>query len=189
MANTKRILAFVGMPGSGKSEAAHYLQEKGFAYIRFGDLTDEGLREKGLPLTPENEKHYREEIRENEGMDVYAKRATPKIQTILETEDNVIIDGLYAWEEYTFLDKQFQGMIVVYVFTEPHIRYQRLSARLVRPLTHDEARLRDFAEIELLNKSGPIAIADYLIENNGSLEDLHQKIDSLLSRIKLIPQQ
>ena len=44
-------------------------------------------------------------------------------------------------------------------------------------------------EIERLNKSGPIAIADYLIENNGSLEDLHQKIDSLLSRIKLIPQQ
>lgn len=188
MANTKRILAFVGMPGSGKSEAAVYLQKKGFAYIRFGDLTDEGLREKNLSLTPENEKQFREEIRQSEGMDIYAKKATPKIKAMLTTSDNLIIDGLYAWEEYILLDKEFPGIIVVYVFTEPQIRYKRLANRSVRPLTHEEARFRDFAEIERLNKSGPIAIADYLVENNGSLEELHQKIDSLLARINFTSQ-
>ncbi|MBI4084484.1 MAG: AAA family ATPase [Candidatus Levybacteria bacterium] len=183
MANTKRILAFVGMPGSGKSEAALYLQKKGFPYIRFGDLTDEGLREKKLPQTPENEQQFREEIRRLEGLDVYAKKATPKIKAILESEDSVIIDGLYSWEEYMFLDKQFACVIVVYIFAEPVIRYGRLASRSVRPLTHEEARLRDFSEIERLNKSGPIAIADYVIENNGSLSQFHQHIDALLVRI------
>jgi dephospho-CoA kinase len=36
----KIILAFVGMPGAGKTEASAYLKKKGIPILRFGDLTD-----------------------------------------------------------------------------------------------------------------------------------------------------
>jgi hypothetical protein len=42
-----------------------------------------------------------------------------------------------------------------------------LARREIRPLTEAESNSRDIAEIENLNKGGPIAIADYLLVNDG----------------------
>ena len=46
-------------------------------------------------------------------------------------------------------------------------------------VVEEEGHLDQFeTEIENLEKGGPIAIADYFIINDGSLEQLHQKIDA-----------
>lgn len=178
------ILAFVGMPGAGKTEATLYLQQKRIPFVRFGEITDEGLKSLGLSLTQENERVYREKIRQELGMGAYAIKAKPKIEQLLEENNTIVIDGLYSWEEYTLLKKEFSGLILVHIFAEPSTRYQRLSARPIRPLSSEESRERDIAELEKLNKGGPIAIADYLIENNSNvIEDLYVKIDALLSRL------
>lgn len=179
----KTLLAFVGMPGSGKSEAAAFLKGKGFATVRFGQVAEDGLREMNLPLTPENEQMYREKIRKEHGMAAFAIRSEEKIREHLEIHEVVIIDGLYSWEEYTYLQGKFPGLHMIYVFVRPAVRYERLSRRPVRPLTPEQAQLRDFAEIERLNKSGPIAMADYIVENNGTLEEFHEKIDELLVKM------
>ena len=50
--------------------------------------------------------------------------------------------------------------------------------RIERPMQPHEVDQRDWSEIENLEKGGPIAIADYFIINDGSLEQLHQKIDA-----------
>ena len=50
-----KVVAMVGMPGSGKSEAARYLVEKGFSVVRFGDITDEELKKQGYELEYEHE--------------------------------------------------------------------------------------------------------------------------------------
>lgn len=180
----KTIIAFVGMPGSGKSEAALYLQKKGFPYVRFGQVTEEGLLALNQPLTPENEQKYREKIRKELGMAAYAIKSEEKIHKALSLNGMIIIDGLYSWEEYVFLIEKFPGLRLVYVFTEPLIRYERLAQRRERPLTSEQARNRDFSEIERLNKSGPIAMADYLIINNEGLPSLHEQIEVLLQRIQ-----
>lgn len=180
----KLLLAIVGMPGSGKSEATAYLEKKGLPTIRFGKITDEGVLSLGLPLTPENERMFRKKIREEIGMAAYAIKSKSKIDSFLDKNDIVVIDGLYSWEEYKYLKEEYQNLLLIHVYTEPHIRYKRLSNRAVRPVSIDEARQRDIAELEELNKGGPIAIADYLIENNtGNITELHQKIDSLLKRL------
>jgi hypothetical protein len=50
----------------------------------------------------------------------------------------------------------------------------------------DRTYSRDVNELEKLNKGGPIAIADYLIENeNDDLSELYKKIDVLLSRLNI----
>lgn len=186
MTNTSSpfLLAFVGMPGSGKTEAALYLKGKGYSYVRFGDVTEDVLRGKGLPITPENEQEVREALRQELGMRAYAEKSLPKITQLLERSSIIVIDGLYSWEEYRFLQEKGFRVLVAHVYTEREIRYSRLATRAVRPLTRQEAFARDIAEIEKLNKSGPIAIADYLVENNETKDALYAKLDKLLERIQ-----
>ena len=72
-------------------------------------------------------------------------------------------------------------VMVVAIFTTRPLRYARLSQRPDRPLSAEEAEQRDFAEIENVEKAGPIAIADYTIVNDGTEEDLLLAVDKLLS--------
>jgi dephospho-CoA kinase len=181
-----KIIAFVGMPGSGKSTASAYLQQKGLPFIRFGDLTDETVKLLGLPLNPENEKLAREKLRIEQGMAVYAIQAESKIRSLLANHPVIILDGLYSWEEYVFLKKRFSQLTVIHIYAEPEVRYKRLASRKVRPLSFEQARVRDLSELEKLNKGGPIAIADYLIENNNDdIMHLHGQIDALMRRLEL----
>ncbi|MDO8657240.1 MAG: AAA family ATPase [Candidatus Levybacteria bacterium] len=180
----KLILAIVGMPGSGKSETTSYLKEKRFQTVRFGQVTDEGVTLLNLPLTPENERMFREKIRRELGMAAYAIKSKSKIENLLKENDVVIIDGLYSWEEYKYLKDEYQNLLLIHVYAEPQIRYKRLAERAIRPIDTKESRKRDIAELEKLNKGGPIAIADYLIENNtDDINELYQKIDKLLKRL------
>lgn len=182
----KKVIAIVGMSGAGKTEVRDYLETKKFPFVRFGQITDEILQAKGLPLTQEYEKPEREALRAELGMAAYAIKSLPRIQKLLENTTTVIIDGLYSWEEYVYLLQQDFELILVVVYAEPQVRYRRLMTRPIRPLTKEEARERDIKELENLNKGGPIAIADYLIENNkDDLEDLYRKIDTLLDRLGL----
>lgn len=182
----KKIIAIVGMPGAGKTEAAEYLATKGIPFVRFGEITEEEVKKRGFQLTPENERIAREAIRKEGGMGAFALRAEPKIKTLLAEKDLIVIDGLYSWEEYTYLKGKFPGLTIIHVYAEPKVRYARLSQRNVRPFPVEESYLRDVAEIEKLNKGGPIAIADYTIENNSSdISDLQRKIDSLLLRLEI----
>lgn len=181
-----KLIAIVGMPGAGKSEATLYLEKKGIPFIRFGSFTDEGVKEAGLPLTTENEKLIREKFREELGMGAYAIKAKPRIDELLKKNDIVAIDGLYSWEEYTYLKSFFPSLILISVFAEPPVRYKRLSTRSIRPVSLDKAYSRDVNELEKLNKGGPIAIADYLIINNSDdINDLYNQIDQLFARLKL----
>lgn len=181
----KIILAFVGMPGAGKSEAVAYIEKKGIPFIRFGDLTDEGLKEIGLEVTPENERMYREKIRAELGMAAYAMKAERKIEKLLETHTIVMLDGLRSWEEYIYLSKKFPNLKLIAIYAEPELRYKRLAERKVRTFSPEESRVRDIAELENLNMGGSIAIADYLIQNDKELTDLHKKLDELFDRLNI----
>lgn len=181
----KKILAIVGMPGSGKSQVIAYLNEKGIPSVRFGLLTERELQKKGLSVTPENEKDTRESLRRERGMDVYAKESKPAIDDLVKDYECIAIDGLYSWEEYLYLKEKFKELILVHVFTQPVKRYQRLAARKIRSMSIDEGYARDLAELNTLNKAGPIAIADHLIDNNGKEEELKEKIEALLKQLNI----
>ena len=55
--------------------------------------------------------------------------------------------------------------------------------RQVRPLTPEVAASRDRAEIENLNKGGPIVMADYTVLNETSMTDLRQQVERIIARI------
>lgn len=179
-----KVVSIVGMSGSGKSEVARLFNDRGFTTVRFGDITDEEVKKQGLKLTEENERPVRESIRKEHGMAAYAKLSVPRIDAALKTAD-VVVDGLYSWEEYTFL-KDYYGekFIVVAVWASPQGRYARLGSRQVRSLTPKEAASRDRAEIEKLNKGGPICMADYTILNDSSLASMKKQIERIIKSLK-----
>ena len=186
MRNTKKtnpLLVIVGMAGSGKSSIARHLEKKGWRVIRFGALTMQELESQGLPINEANEKSIREEMREKHGMEAYAKLLLPKIQESLSASPTVI-DGMYSWSEYKFLRKHFgDEMKVVAIYTTRSQRYARISQRKERPLTFREAEERDHAEMENVEKGGPIAMADYTIVNDGTEKELFRAVDKLLSTL------
>ena len=179
-----KVVSIVGMTGAGKSEVARVFEKHGFTRIRFGDVTDEEIEKRGLELNEENERYVRELLRREHGMSAYAKLNLPRIDSALQHSD-VVIDGLYSWEEYTFLRAYYQhNFCVVAVWSPPEVRYQRLMTRAERHLTLEEAANRDRAEIENINKGGPIAMADFTIINESSLENLETETKRIISALK-----
>jgi len=176
-----KTLALVGMPGSGKSVVTEYLQKRGFQRIYFGDRVLNEVKARGLVLSPENERLVREEMRREQGMAVMAVLSLPVIRS---AQGKVVIDGLYSFSEYRLLRQELgEDLVLIAVVATRALRYSRLSTRPIRPLTSTQAEERDLAEIEHLEKGGPIAIADYTLLNNGSQEDLLSAVDDLLLKI------
>ena len=175
-----KIIVLVGLAGSGKSSAVEYLTEKGFPKIYFGGVIYKAMDEAGIEKTWDNQQKFREEIRRREGKDFVIKRVIKNIHDLINAGQNkIVLDGLYTWSEYKFLKHEFPGQVVVIAIVTPkYLRYQRMAKRIERPMQPHEVDQRDWSEIENLEKGGPIAIADYFIINDGSLEQLHQKIDA-----------
>lgn len=174
------IIAIVGMCGSGKSVACETFENMGYTKIYFGSVTMDELKKQNLEVTSENEKMVREQIRKIHGMGAYAKLLLPKIEK-LSQKGNIILDGLYSWEELEILKNEYPNLKLVAIVTDKDIRYARLEERVTRKLTKEEAQARDIAEIENINKAGPIAYADYFLINNGSKEELTKKIKDMFS--------
>lgn len=178
-----KVVAIVGMCGSGKSVATDILESMGWNKVYFGGVTLEKLCEKGLEITPENEKMMREALREDLGMGAFARILLPRIQE-LSLKGPVVLDGLYSWDEYQILSEELgKNLKVIAIVVDKKVRYKRLEQREVRPLSKKEAMSRDLAEIENIAKAPPIAYADYYIFNNGTLDEYRTRLEEILKEI------
>ena len=178
-----KIIAIVGMCGSGKSVACDLLENKGFKKVYFGGVTLEKIKEEGLEVTPANEKMIREKLRSELGMGAYATVLLPKIKELSE-HHHVVLDGLYSWDELKILKDEFgEDLVVIAIIVAKKVRYDRLSIRLIRPFNHEEAKTRDISEIENIAKAGPIAYADFYIDNNKTVEDFKLRLEEILKQI------
>ena len=186
-----KIIFVVGLTGSGKSIVSDELVKKGFAFVRLGQITLDRVKELGLK-GEKSERKVREGLRKEHGMAAYALLNIPKFDEFLK-QSNVVGDGLYSWSEYKVLKEKYgDSMYVIAVYAPPEMRYSRLENRAVendekqrfRSFTRKEAKARDFAEIENLEKGGPIAMADFMIINTGTVEELKQKVQEILLKIK-----
>lgn len=188
-----KLVCLVGMTGSGKSVVSDYLVNKGYSYLRFGQITMDLIKERGLEPTEVNEKKIREDVRKEHGMGAYAILNIPKFDELLK-KGNVVGDGLYSWSEYKILREKYGSQLVVLaVFAPPKLRYDRLVKRTLlstdtslknRPATPESAKARDFAEIENIEKGGPIAMADFTLVNTGTVDDLILQLEKYLPTIE-----
>jgi dephospho-CoA kinase len=180
-----KIIAFVGLAGSGKTTIIDYITKKGYPKVYFGGVIYEAMRETGIDITPKSQQIFREQIRKNEGNDFVVKRITKQINNLITIgQHRIIADGLYSWTEYQYLKHAFPGELVVIAVVAPRkIRYRRLASRPERPFTESEAIERDYTEIENLEKGGPIAIADFYILNDGDVLKAENQLETILDEI------
>ena len=185
MENVK-IVAIVGMSGSGKSVAVDHLTDKGYPKVYFGGMILKEMEKRGIEITPENEKEYREKIREQEGKDWVVKQVIAEVKDLIHAgQKRIVLDGVYSWTEYKLLKHEFPGAVTfIAIITTKKIRYERVAKRPVRPFNTQEIQTRDITEIENLEKGGPIAAADYYALNDGSIEDLKARMDEILKEIE-----
>jgi dephospho-CoA kinase len=181
------ILTFVGMPGSGKDTCTDYVSQKYKApVIHFGNILYEEVYRRGLDIV-KDEKAVREDLRAKEGKAVLAKRVTTKIHDyIAEGKKRIVLNGLYSWSEYKHLVEEFGDQFVcVAVATPRALRYQRIVNRkdAHRPYTVEQVIDREIAEIENLEKGGPIARADYTLLNDKTAEHLYEQLDTVLKEV------
>lgn len=178
----KKVIAVVGMCGSGKSVICEYLENLGYHKLYFGGITYKLMKEQGIERTPDSERIFREKLREEHGKECYAKFIYPEI---LENEDkNIVLDGLYSWYEYKYLKERLKdNLVTIAIVCDKNLRYERIAVRKDRPFNKEEAIVRDISEIENLYKGGPICYADYFVLNNDDIEDIPKRIDEILEKI------
>lgn len=186
MENVK-IIAVVGMSGSGKSVIVDYLTRKGYPKVYFGGMIYKEMEKRGIERTAdgESEKKFREQIREEEGKDWVVNQVIAEAKDLISAgQKRIVLDGVYSWTEYKILKKAFQKSITfVCVVVDKQLRYDRVAKRPGRSFDATAIRERDRSEIENLEKGGPIAAADYYVLNNGTIPDAESRLDEILKEI------
>ena len=186
MENVK-ILAIVGMSGSGKSVLVDHLTEKGYPKVYFGGMIYKEMEKRGIERTEdgESEKKFREEIRATEGKDWVVRQVIEETKDLINAgQKRIILDGVYSWTEYKILKHEFpKNLTFAAVVVDKKLRYERVAHRPGRAFDATAIRERDRSEIENLEKGGPIAAADYYILNNATVEEMTARIDQILKEI------
>ncbi|MEM2109205.1 MAG: AAA family ATPase [Candidatus Odinarchaeota archaeon] len=179
-------MGLTGMPGSGKNAAHKVAQELGIPVISMGDIVRAEAERLGLPLTCEVLGGVALCLRA-EGQDAIAKRAQRQIARLMKLKPPpriILIDGIRSIEEWKYFRRVHKYITLVSIVSSPRTRFERLVKRK-RSDDYDNwssFENRDLREI-LLGIGGVIALADYTVVNESSLEDLMNNLRNVFKKI------
>jgi dephospho-CoA kinase len=178
-----KLIAFVGMPASGKSEASNIARSLNIPVVNMGDVVREETARCGLPPTDENIGGTGTRLRREEGMDAIARRCVPKIRSL--DSPVIVVDGTRNAEEINYFKKQFgDDFKLVAIDASFDIRFERVKkrARSDDMCNTGELKRRDEREKGWgLDKA--IEMADITINNTSSLEKFHEEVKNLLRNL------
>lgn len=180
-----KVIALLGMPGSGKSEAIEYLMARyKWPKIYFAQPTFDEMERRGMERTQANERLVREDLRNMHGEDYYAQEAAKKVEALPDAPV-ILLESFYSAPEYrVFKDRFRDTFLTIAIHARPSIRHERLLHRPERPLTLTQSEERDWAQLNRLTQGTPIALADYMIVNEGTKEEFCQALDQVITKIE-----
>ena len=176
-----RVIGTVGLPGSGKGEAASVAEDLGIPVVTMGDVIRQECRDRGLDPA-EQHGEIAGALREENGPDAIAQRSLPVIEEALDDSDAVLVDGIRAGVEAERFEEAFgEAFTLVSIEAPFEVRAERVESR-GRDETDDTELLRERDERERgFGMDEAIARADATIDNTDSLEAFHEKIRALLT--------
>lgn len=179
----KTIIALVGLPGAGKTDASDFFNEKGFPVIHFGKIINDYIDKKGLEHTEDVHKKTREELREKLGKEALAVLNLEKIENAFKTDQVIVIDGMRSWEEYLYLKDHLKKtrIYIVNIYADKKVRYHRAAHRIDRKNQFGEER--DINELIGTNMGPTIAFADFVVKNNFSKDDFSDKLETVYRQV------
>jgi len=178
------LFGITGKYCSGKDIVADILKEKGFLHISLSDLIREEAAKINMPTTRENLILLGNELRKQFCAGVLAQRALERMQA----GRNYVITSIRTPGEVEVLRKV--GCKLVRLDAAESIRWQRMQQRPNRPdnlktfedfvrFEKEEAESSDPAHIQMNKVMG---MADVVIDNSGSVDELKQKIKETLPK-------
>ncbi|MDY7082353.1 MAG: AAA family ATPase [Halobacteria archaeon] len=179
-----RVIATVGMPGSGKSEAAEVAREMDIPVVTMGDVIRREVKKRDLEPSDDNMGEIATELRDEEGMDAVAARCIDMISE--KDSDVVFVDGVRGWSEAERFRQEFGDdftLVAIEVPFETRLNRIRERGRSDDLSTEKELRRRDERELGY-GMGEAIEKADETVENTGSLDEFRRKMKSLLKDLK-----
>lgn len=180
------IIGITSLIGGGKDSVGDYLKNKGFTKLSLSDEIREEARKRGIELTRENLIALANEMRSTEGLGVLAKRVVKKI----EQGKNYVVESIRNPEEVNELRKH-NDFTMLSIWASQKIRFERINKRMREK---DPQTFEEFLRIDHVEAYNPLPhaqkillcmqMADHIIVNEGTLEELHHKIDELVNKIK-----
>lgn len=178
------IIGLTGENCSGKGTVAEYLVKKGFVFASLSDVIRAELVSEGKEVTRDTLTRKANEMRQEFGPSVLAKKTI----ALLQGDRNYVIDSIRNPAEVEELKKS--GNFFLFYITAPaELRFERMRSR---SREGDLKTLQAFLKQEDLERKGPAhqqnlaptaKMADEIIVNDCSLEELHVKIDLMLKKL------
>jgi dephospho-CoA kinase len=177
------VLATVGLPGSGKGEAAAVAREHDVPVVTMGDVIRAECRDRGLDPASDHGQ-VAKALREENGPGAIAERSLPLIEDALADTDTVLVDGVRSAVEVDAFEERFgEAFALVSIEAPFEVRAERIETRGRdkgsdeggESLAERDERERGFGMDEAM------ARADVRIENTDSLDSFRAKVETLLT--------
>jgi dephospho-CoA kinase len=183
------VIGITGTLGSGKGTVSDFLHQKGYKIYVFSDVIKKELRKEGREITRENMQDKGNELREEFGANIIAKKIAENI--ISDSAELAIADGARNPEEIIYLKNHFKNYFTIGVTASADTRFKLIKSRnksfdRMDREVFDKLERRGRGEGE--TKSGQqeercLELADYIIENEGTVEELEAKVRKVLARL------
>lgn len=179
-----KIIAFTGMPCSGKSEAVQIAKNMGINVFRMGDMVWDEVKNRGLTLDDKHVGTVADLMRKKFGKDIWAKKTLEKITKFSKLE-YIVIDGIRNIEEIdTFKKKLGKDFIVIAIIASDKARQKRCLKRRREDDSKDANDLKERDKRELdWGLGSVIASADIVIPNQESIENFRNEIKKIFNKI------
>lgn len=178
------IIAFTGRIASGKGYAGKYLARLHGAFqIDYSESLHEALSIIDIPETRDNLQMLSQFLRSRFGADTFQRAVLKKIQT----SSNVLISlfGIRRIADFQDIKMQFP-FFLVYIDSDFDTRFKRNKERNQRKkdneMSKEQFRRKDEEEPEFQIESLK-PVADFIVENNGTLEEFSKKLESVFQQI------
>jgi dephospho-CoA kinase len=184
------IIGITGTNGSGKGTVVEYLVEKkAFVHYSVRGYLLELIREKGLPENRESMIRLANELREsNDSPSYLIDQLYEKAKT---KGKNCIIESIRTVGEVNSL-KSKGDFYLLAVEADPKLRYERI---LLRKSETDMISYENFLDNEKQemqstdpnkqNLSACMKMADFVLNNNGSIKELEEQVETILRKLKV----
>lgn len=180
------IIGIAGTLGAGKGTVVEYLKKKGFKDYSSSGILKEMLTERGHPHTREYLSNVAEELLATYPGGILS---VSLLRAQKDGAENFILEAIHRMSEAEFV-RRIGGKIVG-VDADIRLRYERTLAR--KEGEKDAVAFEQFSESSAREDEGKrhltsniksvINTADAIIQNNGTLEELHAQIDTALAQI------
>ncbi len=177
------IIGLTGKNGSGKTAVSEYLRSRGFEYYSLSDEIRNEIRRRNMEITREVLIEVGNELRSKFGPGILAER----ILRNLEDDRNYVIDSIRNPHEVDVLRRRHDFTLMA-IEADETIRFERSrqrgresAAQTLQQFIEEEARELDSSNPANQQLHATRQKADLVVTNNGTLEELHRRLDELIS--------